>query len=67
LFVWVTTTNGTVVMRPIEAGPTSGDLTVVASGVTDGDRVVTEGQLRLQQNARVAFAERPSHGAGKPP
>jgi multidrug efflux system membrane fusion protein len=53
LFAWVVTANDTVTIRPIELGPTTDDLTVVTSGLNEGDRVVTEGQYKLQANSPV--------------
>ena len=34
-------------------GPASGDLTVIEKGIDEGERVVTDGQYKLQVNARV--------------
>jgi membrane fusion protein, multidrug efflux system len=53
LFAWVVSANDTAAVRPIQLGPTTGDWTVVTSGLNDGDRVVTEGQYKLQANAPV--------------
>jgi multidrug efflux system membrane fusion protein len=53
LFAWVVTANDTASVRPIQLGPTTGDLTVVTSGLNEGDRVVTEGQYKLQANTPV--------------
>jgi multidrug efflux system membrane fusion protein len=53
LFAWVVTANDTAVARPIQVGPTSGDLTIVTAGLEEGDRVVTDGQYKLQVNAPV--------------
>ena len=64
LFAWVVTSGGTAEMRPLRVGPVSGDRTVVASGLAAGDRVVTDGQYRLQQNARVTVSGAQSPGAG---
>ena len=64
LFAWVVTAGGTAEMRPLRVGPTSGDQTVVVSGLAEGDRVVTGGQYRLQQNAPVAVSAPQSSGAG---
>jgi HAE1 family hydrophobic/amphiphilic exporter-1 len=44
--------------RPIESGP-DGDLTIVAAGLNEGDRVVTDGQYKLQAKAPVAMASPP--------
>jgi len=41
--------------RRIELGPASGDLTVINSGLAEADRVVTDGQYKLQANARVSI------------
>ncbi len=53
LFAWIVTSKDTAEPRPIKAGPTTGDLTVIASGLGDGERVVTDGQFKLKGNARV--------------
>jgi multidrug efflux system membrane fusion protein len=53
LFAWVVTANDTAAVRPIQLGPTTGDLTVVTSGLNEGDRIVTEGQYKLQANSPV--------------
>ncbi len=53
LFAWIVTSKDTAEPRPIEVGPTSGDLTVVTSGLRDGERVVTDGQFKLKRDARV--------------
>ena len=53
LFTWVVTPNNTAEPRPIEVGPATGDLTIVTAGLTDGDRVVTAGQYKLQPKAPV--------------
>jgi multidrug efflux system membrane fusion protein len=53
LFAWVVTANDTAVARPVQVGPTTGDLTIVTSGLEEGERVVTDGQYKLQVNAPV--------------
>jgi membrane fusion protein, multidrug efflux system len=53
LFAWIVTANDTAEARPIQIGPTAGDLTIVTSGLEEGDRVVTDGQYKLQTNAPV--------------
>lgn len=55
LFVWVVNADSVVEPHPIEAGPASGALTVVNAGVGEGDRVVTDGQYKLQTNAKVTI------------
>jgi membrane fusion protein, multidrug efflux system len=53
LFVWTVTANNIAEPRPVVVGPVSGDLTIITSGLTDGERVVTDGQYKLQTNASV--------------
>lgn len=55
LFAWVVSDDDTAVPRRIELGPASGDLTVITAGLKEGDRVVTDGQYKLQVNAPVAI------------
>ena len=55
LFAWVVTVTNTAEPRPIEVGPTTGDLTIVLAGVREGERVVTDGQYKLQRNAAVSI------------
>jgi multidrug efflux system membrane fusion protein len=55
LFAWVVGDDDKAVPRKIELGPVSGDLTVITAGLNDGDRVVTDGQYKLQVGAAVAI------------
>jgi membrane fusion protein, multidrug efflux system len=54
VFAWVVKPDGTVDNRPIEAGPSSGDMTVVTSGLKAGEHVVVSGQYRLRPGTKVA-------------
>ena len=54
-YVFVVDARNTAQMRNVSTGLTVGDLTVVAQGLTDGERVVIDGQSRLNPNARVAI------------
>jgi multidrug efflux system membrane fusion protein len=66
LFTWVVAGNSTVEPRPVEVGPAAGDLTIVAAGLAEGDRVVTAGQYKLQAKATVVMAALPpASGSGK--
>ncbi|MCB1510080.1 MAG: efflux RND transporter periplasmic adaptor subunit [Hyphomicrobiaceae bacterium] len=53
-YVWVVKADNTVENRVVKIGPIIGDETVIAEGVQPGDIVVTDGQLRLFPNAKVA-------------
>jgi multidrug efflux system membrane fusion protein len=46
--------DGKAQMRPVTIARVQGDLSVIQSGITPGEVVVTDGQLRLTPNARVA-------------
>jgi membrane fusion protein, multidrug efflux system len=46
--------DGRAQMRPITVARVQGDESVIDSGIAAGDVVVTDGQLRLTPNARVA-------------
>jgi multidrug efflux system membrane fusion protein len=59
LFTWVVAGDNTVEPRPIEVGSAIDDLTIVAKGLADGDRVVTAGHYKLQVKARVVMASLP--------
>jgi multidrug efflux system membrane fusion protein len=57
-FVWALTDKNTAVSKPIQTGPTTGDITIVESGVSVGDRVVTGGQYKLRANAPVTITDK---------
>ena len=53
-FVFVIQADSTAATRPVTVARAAGDLTVLADGeVRPGDRVVTDGQLRLRQGSKV--------------
>jgi multidrug efflux system membrane fusion protein len=60
LFAWVVKTDNTAESRPIETGVTTGDRTIVTAGVKDGERVVIDGQYKLQVNAPVTITTPPT-------
>jgi membrane fusion protein, multidrug efflux system len=55
LFAWVLKADNTVEPRPITTGATSGDRTIITSGLAAGERVVTDGQYKLQTGAAVTI------------
>ena len=57
LFAWVVKADNTVEARPIKTGTTTGDRTIVTSGLQVGERVVTDGQYKLQKGASVIVVE----------
>jgi multidrug efflux system membrane fusion protein len=54
-YVYVVTDSGTAQQRPVRVERTAGDLTVIASGLRDGEQVVTDGQARLTPNAKIVL------------
>jgi membrane fusion protein, multidrug efflux system len=52
-YAWLVRPDGTVEPRPIDPGPTQDVSTIVDSGLAAGDRVVVNGQYRLQSGVRV--------------
>jgi multidrug efflux system membrane fusion protein len=54
-YVYVVDQSDTARQRAVVVERTAGGLAIIASGVHDGDRVVTEGQSRLTPDAPVRF------------
>jgi len=52
-YVYVVNSDLTVQPQPVKVGWAVGDTTIIASGLQPGQRVVTDGQLRLVPGAKV--------------
>ena len=52
-FIWVITANDTVQLREITPGPTNDAQTIITSGLSEGERVVVDGQYKLRPNLKV--------------
>jgi multidrug efflux system membrane fusion protein len=52
-YVYVVKPDMTVTVRPVTVARVVGDRAVLRAGITPGDRVVVEGQLRLTEGSRV--------------
>jgi multidrug efflux system membrane fusion protein len=52
-FVFVVKEDQTVDMRPVDVGPQADDVTVIMKGASQGETVVTDGQLRLFPGAKI--------------
>ena len=63
LFVWIINANGLAEPRPIEVGPAYGKVTIVNSGLAGGERIVTDGQYKLQRDAPVTITSTPTAGS----
>jgi len=55
LYAWIVTQAGNAEMRPLTVGPTANKLTIVESGLEEGERVVTDGHYKLRQNIPVTI------------
>ena len=67
-YVYVIGAEETVAMRPVKVGATEDDWTLVETGLEAGDRVVVDGQYRLQPGAKVQVTKDLAESAdpGKP-
>jgi multidrug efflux system membrane fusion protein len=64
-FVYVIGDDLTATQRPIELDATPGDLAIVANGLKEGERVVTDGQNQLRPGSKVVVRE-PARPAAAP-
>jgi len=53
-YVWVAKSDKTAELRPVTIGPEIGGETVVSRGLSAGDSIVVDGQLRLFPGSRIA-------------
>jgi membrane fusion protein, multidrug efflux system len=53
LYVWVIKPNNTVQQRPVDAQTVSNQITIVSKGLTVGERIVVDGQSRLDEGVHV--------------
>ena len=61
-FVYVVKADSTVDMRPVKVARTAEEWSVIANGLAPGERVVTDGQLRLSPGSRATWKD-PAGGA----
>jgi membrane fusion protein, multidrug efflux system len=55
LIAWVVNDANIAQAVPIQVGPTTDNMTIVTSGISEGTRVVTDGHYKLQQNVPVTI------------
>jgi membrane fusion protein, multidrug efflux system len=65
-FVYVVNEQSQAEARPVEAGEWAGDNWIITSGLKPGERVVTDGVMKLGPGAPVRIADA-NAGAAKPP
>jgi membrane fusion protein, multidrug efflux system len=51
-------------VKPVQIGPSVGGVTVVESGLADGEQVVTGGQYKLRKDAEVSITDKVEGGDG---
>jgi len=61
-FVYVMNADSTVSPRPVQVSRTEDELAVISAGLRPGERVVTDGQLRLSPGAKVMVRDAPGVG-----
>jgi multidrug efflux system membrane fusion protein len=66
-YVFVVNQDSTAEYRPVTLARTIGGEAVVQKGITSGEKVVTDGQLRLTQGAQVKIVEANETGGEEKP
>jgi multidrug efflux system membrane fusion protein len=56
-FIWMIKPDNTVYMQPVTTGDTSGDVTLIKSGVRPGQKIIVDGQLQLAPGAHVKVSK----------
>ena len=64
-YVWVVDSSNTAQERPVVVERAAGDMSVITSGLTDGDHVVTSGQSRLTNGAPITLGGKDSTSSGR--
>ncbi|MBN3792692.1 MdtA/MuxA family multidrug efflux RND transporter periplasmic adaptor subunit, partial [Burkholderia sp. Ac-20353] len=64
-FVYIVKPDDTVTVRKVKIGPVDGERTSIVSGVTVGERVVTDGSDRLREGSKITIpADKPKGASG---
>jgi membrane fusion protein, multidrug efflux system len=65
LFIWIVAANDVAEPRAVEVGPRTEKLTIITSGLNGGERIITDGQYKLQRGAPVTYSAPATAGAGR--
>ena len=65
-FAYVVGNDNVVAVRPLQLGPTEGDIAAVMSGLQPGERVVVVGGDKLREGSRVEVAAKKGKDAAAP-
>jgi multidrug efflux system membrane fusion protein len=60
--VYVVKEDSTVTLRPVQLGPTEGQVTAIEQGLAQGERVITDGVDRIREGAKVEVTQPGSVG-----
>ncbi|HEX5214161.1 MAG TPA: efflux RND transporter periplasmic adaptor subunit [Vicinamibacterales bacterium] len=66
LFIYVVKSDQTVEARPVKVAWTEGTESVISTGVTPGETIVIDGQLRLAPGSRITVKPATTSEAGAP-
>ncbi len=66
-YVYVIDSSNTAQQRPVTVERTAGQISVISSGVSEGERVVTDGQSRVTPGAQVTIGSRDGTSSGTAP
>jgi multidrug efflux system membrane fusion protein len=64
-FVYVVKADGTAEMRTVKTGPAVDTMTVIEAGLTPGEQVITDGQLRVVPGGKVQVKTPGQGGRGQ--
>jgi multidrug efflux system membrane fusion protein len=65
LFVWVVSSRDTAETRPVQVGPATGDVTIITSGLSGGERIITDGFYKLQRDVPVTYTAPVTAASGR--
>ena len=63
LYVYVVKPDNTVAVQPVEIRQSEGGTSIVAQGLTGGERIVVDGQYKLRPGVKVVESTRPGDAA----
>jgi multidrug efflux system membrane fusion protein len=66
-YVYVVGDDDTAKMTPVIVSLTQGDTSVIAKGLSGGERVVTEGASQLRNGGKVSLGDKSMAGSGAAP
>jgi multidrug efflux system membrane fusion protein len=65
-FVYMLEPDNTVQTRPVKVAQVDNNLALISSGLTPGEKVVVDGQYKLQPGAKVTLPQATPGGSGHP-